>query len=387
MHETSYNEMQQFVNKYLDRSQALSVIELGSLDVNGSYRPLFDAPLWQYTGLDLMAGKNVDVVSENPYRYPFLDSSFDVVISGSTLEHVEDMNAFIREAARILKKDGIMCVIAPWTYPEHRYPEDCWRILPDGMKFLLKDVAGLNVLNVHKNETDCVGIAGRSKVGLKAAFGILVNDLMRVDMVFRQSEIDPGTPCHTIKLPETACQGLNKLLGILEDEGNDIAILSHQDMYYRQGWLDQVKDRIRELPDSWVVAGIIGKDMEGAICGRMHDMRIPLHFATSHVFPHPAACFDECCIIVNLKKGFRFDEAMPGFDLYGTLCVLQAKEMGGTAWIIDAFAEHYCMRPFSWYPDKAFEDCFKWIHRRFPNADRIDTTVLGSEKRTDSVKN
>ncbi len=212
---------------------------------------------------------------------------------------------------------------------------------------------------------------------MKVAFGLLVNDLMRLDMVFRQSEIDPAISCLIIKLPDSACKGLNKLLGIMEAEGNDIAVLSHQDMYYRQGWIEQVKEKIAELPDSWIVAGIIGKDMEGKICGRIHDMRIPLHFSTSHKYPEPASCFDECCIIVNLKKGFSFDEAMPGFDLYGTLCVLQAKEMGGTAWIIDAFAEHYCMRPFTWYPGKAFEDCFKWIHRRFPNADRIDTTVLG----------
>ena len=215
---------------------------------------------------------------------------------------------------------------------------------------------------------------------IKVSFGVLVNDLMRLDMVFRQSEINPAIPCRTIKLPETACKGLNKLLRIIESEGSDIAILSHQDMFYRNGWMDKVKEQINKLPENWVVAGIIGKDMKGAICGRMHDMRIPLHFCTDHEFPHPASCFDECCIIVNLKKGFRFDEDMPGFDLYGTYSVLQAKEQGGTAWIIDAFAEHYCMRSFEWYPGKDFEDCFKWIHRRFPNADRIDTTVLGVPK-------
>jgi hypothetical protein len=212
---------------------------------------------------------------------------------------------------------------------------------------------------------------------LKVSFGVITNDIMRLDMVLRQSEIDPAIKCHTVKCPETATKGLNKLLSIMESEGNDVAVLAHHDMFFRQGWLEQMEAQIKMLPDSWVVAGIIGKDMEGKICGRIHDMRIPLHFSTSHKFPHPASCFDECCIIINLKKGFRFDEGLTGFDLYGTLCVLQAWEMGGTAWMINAFAEHYCMRPFTWYPDKAFEDCFKWIHRRFPNADRIDTTVLG----------
>jgi hypothetical protein len=212
---------------------------------------------------------------------------------------------------------------------------------------------------------------------IKIVFGVMVNDIMRLDMVFRQSQINPEINCHTIKLPESATKGLNKLLGIMEDEGNDVAILSHQDMFYRQGWIEQVMQQLGKLPESWIVAGIIGKDSDGEICGRLHDMRIPLQFCSAHALPYPASCFDECCIIVNLKKGFRFDEDLDGFDLYGTLCVLQSEEMKGTAWIIDAFAEHYCMRPFTWYPDKDFERRFKWIHKRFPNADRIDTTVLG----------
>lgn len=220
---------------------------------------------------------------------------------------------------------------------------------------------------------------------LKVSFGVLVNDLMRLDMVFRQSGIHGSA--NIIKMPETACKGLNKLLEIMEGEDADIGVLAHQDMYFRQGWIDQMRNQISRLPKSWIVAGIIGKDMKGKICGRLHDMRMPLHFSTNHEFPHLASCFDECCIIVNLKKGFRFDEDIPGFDLYGTLCVLQAKEMGGTAWIINAFAEHYCMRPFTWYPGKDFEDCYKWIHKRFPNADRIDTTVIGVEKKEEELAN
>ena len=78
-----------------------------------------------------------------------------------------------------------------------------------------------------------------------------------------------------------------------------------------------------------------------------------------------------------MKSGFRFDETMQGFDLYGTLCVLQAWEMGGTAWVIDAFAEHYCMRPFSWVPDKPFISNYKMIHDRFSSRWKVDSTALG----------
>jgi hypothetical protein len=212
---------------------------------------------------------------------------------------------------------------------------------------------------------------------MRFAFGALVNDMMRLDMCLKQSDL-PGTVTIILN-PESATVGLNKLLSIMAAEGADVAVLLHQDMYIRNGWMQQVEEQIALLPPDWVVAGIIGKDMEGNICGKFHDMRIAPVFNTSdiHTFPQAASCFDECCIIVNLQSGFRFDETLAGFDLYGTLAVLQAWEMGGTAWVIDAFAEHYCMRPFSWFPDKDFQARFKWLHERFPNALKIDSTVLG----------
>jgi len=223
---------------------------------------------------------------------------------------------------------------------------------------------------------------------LKFSFGALVNDIVRLDMVLRKSELDPTLPCHIIKTPSCATVGMNKLLGLFEKDGADVGVLTHQDMFYRNGWLKQVEEQIKLLPPSWIVAGIIGKDMDGAICGKFHDMRVPLCFNTEdmHTFPHPASCFDECCILVNMKKGFRFDQRLRGFDLYGTLAVCQAWEMGGTAWIIDAYAEHYCMRPFTWFPDKQFEAGFKWLHEKFPNAPRIDTTVLGVPNKSNPAR-
>lgn len=214
---------------------------------------------------------------------------------------------------------------------------------------------------------------------MKFSFGCLVNDHIRLDMCLRKSEIDPLIPVHCRYNPPSAAKGYNRILEVIESDGADIGVLVHQDMYFRNGWIKQVEGQLALLPDSWVVAGIIGKDMDGRICGRFHDMRVPLVFNTDdiHTFPAVASCFDECCILVNMKKRFRFDQRLDGFDLYGTMAVCQAWEMGGTAWIIDAFAEHYCLRPFTWFPDKKFEAMFKWLHERFPKAQRIDTTVLG----------
>jgi hypothetical protein len=232
---------------------------------------------------------------------------------------------------------------------------------------------------------------GRWKNREKLFFGAMVNDTLRLNMVLSQSQL-AGEVLTFVQNPISATKGLNSLLDKAEAESADIAILVHQDMYFLNGWVDQMLSQIRQLPESWVVAGVIGKDSSGLICGKFYDRRIPDHFDTSdiHTFPHPVCCFDEAVIIVNMKKNFRFDETLDGFDLYGTLCVLQTWEMGGTAWVIDAPCEHYCMRPFSWYPDGKFKSNYKWLHDRFSDKWKLDSTALGlspdAEERLEQLK-
>jgi hypothetical protein len=214
----------------------------------------------------------------------------------------------------------------------------------------------------------------------KIAFGVMVNDPQRLDMVFGRSQLEGKA--HLVKEPESATKGLNKLLDMMEADGAEIGVLCHQDMFFRNGWIDQLQSQIKLLPESWVVCGPIGKDMEGRVCGKFHDMRIPDVFNTSdlHTFPHPACCFDECVIIVNMKKKFRFNEEMKNFDLYGTLCVLQAWEAGGTAWVVDCFAEHYITRSFQWFPSPEFQKNYKWLYDKYHHLGRVDSTAIGTLK-------
>jgi len=63
MHETSMVQMSKFVQEYLDVNKDLTILDVGSLDINGSYKPLFSNPKWTYFGLDVVAGPTVDVVA------------------------------------------------------------------------------------------------------------------------------------------------------------------------------------------------------------------------------------------------------------------------------------------------------------------------------------
>ncbi|MCX6330984.1 MAG: hypothetical protein NTZ85_15895, partial [Bacteroidia bacterium] len=67
------------------------------------------------------------------------------------LEHVEAPWKWIKEVERVTKNGGIVCIITPFSVDEHRYPVDCWRILPDGYRFLLEKENNFTILETKIN--------------------------------------------------------------------------------------------------------------------------------------------------------------------------------------------------------------------------------------------
>ena len=132
MHKSSLDKMLAFRKKYLDskKNEALLILDLGSLDVNGSYREYFDVFSWTYSGIDMAPGNNVDIVLKNPYNWREIKSnSVDVLISGQAFEHIEFCWITMLEIARVLRPGGMCCIIAPSGGPEHRYPVEPWEHL------------------------------------------------------------------------------------------------------------------------------------------------------------------------------------------------------------------------------------------------------------------
>ena len=111
-------------------------------------RPLFDGTDVEYVGLDIEPGPNVDVVMNDAYNWDNLpDESFDFAISANAFEHVEYPWLTIKLIYSKLKPGGFVCIHAPLTIPEHRYPVDCYRYFSDGFRALGK-WAGFQVINV-----------------------------------------------------------------------------------------------------------------------------------------------------------------------------------------------------------------------------------------------
>ena len=136
MHSTAYKTSKLFFDTYCNRGE-ISVVDIGSLDLNGSMRDNITSNVKTYIGVDFAAGKGVDIVLSDPYQYPFSDKTFDVVVSNSCFEHSELFWLSFLEGMRILKEDGIMYVNAPSSWMMyHRHPVDCWRFYPDAAKAL-----------------------------------------------------------------------------------------------------------------------------------------------------------------------------------------------------------------------------------------------------------
>lgn len=147
MHTSTMVRMEWFVEHYVNKEGA-KVLDVGSYDVNGSYKSLFNGKNIQYVGLDIEAGPNVDVVMHSPYSWDNInDEEFDYIISGQAFEHIEFPWLTIKEIYKKLKNGGVVCIIAPSSAPEHKYPFDCYRYYADGFTALAK-WAGFTILDV-----------------------------------------------------------------------------------------------------------------------------------------------------------------------------------------------------------------------------------------------
>lgn len=57
--------------------------------------------------------RNVEIVDLNKGRLPFSNNYFDVVFSKSVIEHVTDLEHYMDEMKRVLKKGGLLILMTP----------------------------------------------------------------------------------------------------------------------------------------------------------------------------------------------------------------------------------------------------------------------------------
>lgn len=162
MHDAAYAMMNRTLERYRTgpARHRPSVLDVGSADYNGTFRPLIEGRSWQYTGLDLEPGQNVDIVSRDPYCYPFLPRSFELVISGNTAHNVARPWLWVKELTRILKPGGLLVLVTVWQHGLNEYPQDYFRFMPDGLRVLFDDTGQLTDYAIESDaEGNIVGSA------------------------------------------------------------------------------------------------------------------------------------------------------------------------------------------------------------------------------------
>ena len=146
MHQNSLKSMTYFRDRYIALGDY--ILDVGSLNVNGTYRSLFKKQV--YIGMDIIAGSNVDIVG-----YENIKKTYDAVVSGQVMEHVKRPWDWLKNLTQYTH--GLICIIAPNTWGEHRYPLDTYRYFPDGMRDLF-EYAGIHELEIFKSFNDTIGI-------------------------------------------------------------------------------------------------------------------------------------------------------------------------------------------------------------------------------------
>lgn len=142
----------------------LTAIDMGCGSM--PYRSLFTPTVQKYLGADLASNPLADLaINPDTGNVDLEDNSVELVISTQVLEHVESPAAYLAEAHRVCKSNGLLLLSTHGYWPYHPIPTDYWRWTGAGLKKLLTDC--------HWEVVETTGV-----LGFAAASACLIQDAL-----------------------------------------------------------------------------------------------------------------------------------------------------------------------------------------------------------------
>lgn len=129
------------------------VLEIGSRARSGVVRRELVPATLNYVGLDVMAGRNVDVVGDaHELSRLFAARRFTAVFSLAVFEHIAMPWKVALEMNRVLRVGGLAFVNSQQTWPVHEEPSDFWRFSTYSWSSLFNQHTGFEILRVAHGE-------------------------------------------------------------------------------------------------------------------------------------------------------------------------------------------------------------------------------------------
>lgn len=165
--------------------------------------------------------------------------------------------------------------------------------------------------------------------------------------------------------------------GLRRVSGDNVAFI-HQDVYLPTGWLDQLSAAIKHVEahdESWGVIGVWGIRGDRQFAGRVWCTGGKCEHVGLVDGVHAVDSMDEIVIVLNNRHGLKFDEKLPGYHLYATDIVLEARRRGLGAYTVTAPVVHNSRcnpQPL----DKAYRAAYRYMQRKWAAELPLKTCVV-----------
>lgn len=152
MHKSSIMRFGWFFNEYKNYLKSISeggivkILDVGGKNYNGTYEEIFSSIKYQKDILDILDSPEVTYVPKDPYHWHEIeDETYDLVYAAQAFQHIDYFWLTILEMKRVLKKNGILLILAPSNRYDGKYPVADWAFNRDGLS-ALANWADLEVL-------------------------------------------------------------------------------------------------------------------------------------------------------------------------------------------------------------------------------------------------